>query len=74
MNHAVHFPSDCCVVGEGPVSKANGIETQNIYVRGIRTREELGCLGSVSYLPKDNGEVETVVTVTTGLPSEDFIG
>lgn len=72
MNN-VHFPSDVHIVGTGSVSKTgDGTEKQKFYVEGVH--KELHYLGALGFQEAPSGELETVVTVTTGLPSEDFLG
>lgn len=74
-NNQVRFPSGCDVVGQESIySDPNGVEVRKYYVDGVHN--ELHFLGPIRFQhkPSDEEKWETVVTITSGLPPEVFLG
>lgn len=67
----VRFPPGCEVVGVVHVSSEDGIDVDRCYVREVHP--ELHFYGPLKYQEVSSG-IETVVTITQGLPPEVFLG
>ncbi len=72
MLSRINFPTDCKVVGNVLVSKNGEIEVRRVYVEGVH--KELHFLGPIICEQRKGGGFQTEVTITTGLPSEVFLG